>query len=135
MRALIYLRVSTDEQADKGLSIPAQKDACLKYAELKQWQGDPEKDIYTDAGESAKTATRPALQELLSRCKKDKDVQMIIVHKIDRLARNVGDYAAIRTILKKHEIQIVSVVEPVDDTPTGHLLENIMASVAFKHPF
>jgi len=71
MKALIYLRVSTDEQADKGLSIPAQQEACLKYAELKQWQVDTEKDIYTDAGESAKTVNRPALQELLSRCKKD----------------------------------------------------------------
>ncbi len=130
MRALIYLRVSTDEQADRGLSIPAQQDACLKYAELKQWYVDQEKDIYIDAGESAKTVNRPALQELLSRCKKDREVNMIIVHKIDRLARNVGDYAAIRTILKKHEVQLASVVEPVDDSPTGHLLENIMASVA-----
>src|SRR3972149_303600 len=113
MRALIYLRVSTDEQADKGLSLPAQKDACLKYAELKQWQVDLEKDIYTDAGESARSANRPALQEMLSRCKKDKDVNIIIVHKLDRLARNVGDHAAIKTILRKHEIQLFSVVEPV----------------------
>ncbi len=130
MRALIYLRVSTDEQADKGLSIPAQQDACLKYAEMKQWQVDPQKDIYTDAGESARSANRPALQELLSRCKKDKEVNTIIVHKLDRLARNVGDHAAIKTILRKHEIQLFSVVEPVDGSPTGELLENIMASVA-----
>jgi site-specific DNA recombinase len=130
MRCLIYLRVSTDEQADKGLSIPAQREACLKFAELKQWEINPEKDIYVDAGESARSANRPALQEMLSRCKKDKNVDIIIVHKIDRLARNVGDHAAIRTILKKHDVQLVSVVEPVDDSPTGHLLENIMASVA-----
>ncbi|MDD5147719.1 MAG: recombinase family protein [Candidatus Daviesbacteria bacterium] len=107
MRALIYLRVSTDEQADKGLSIPAQKEACLKYAEVKQWEVDQEKDVYIDAGESARSANRPALQEMLSRCKKDKNVEMIIVHKIDRLARNVGDHAAIRTILKKHDVQLV----------------------------
>lgn len=130
MRALVYLRVSTDEQADKGLSIPAQQEACLRYAELKQWQVNKEKDIFIDAGESARSANRPALQDMLSRCKKDKDIKIIIVHKLDRLARNVGDHAAIKTILRKYDIQLNSVVEPVDGSPTGELLENIMASVA-----
>lgn len=126
----MYLRVSTDEQADKGLSIPAQKEACLDYAKLKEWFIDSKKDIYIDAGESARTSNRPALQNLLSRCKKDKSIKAILVHKLDRLARNVGDHAAIKNILQKYDIKLHSVVEPVDDTPTGALLENIMASVA-----
>jgi site-specific DNA recombinase len=130
MRALIYVRVSTDEQADKGLSLPAQEEACLEYIKLKHLTIDPKKDVYIDAGESAKTANRPALQEMLSRCKKDKEVKVVLVHKLDRLARNVGDHAAIKTILRKFDIQLCSVVEPVDDSPTGALLENIMASVA-----
>ncbi len=130
MRALIYVRVSTDEQADKGLSLPAQQEACLEYIKIKHWTIDPKKDIFVDAGESARTANRPALQEMLSRCKKDKEVNVVLVHKLDRLARNVADHAAIRGILRKYDIQLCSVVEPVDDSPTGALLENIMASVA-----
>ena len=82
MRALIYVRVSTDEQADKGLSLPAQEEACLEYIKLKHLTIDPKKDVYIDAGESAKTANRPALQEMLSRCKKDKEVKVVLVHKL-----------------------------------------------------
>ena len=130
MRALIYVRVSTDEQADKGLSLPAQQEACMEYIKLKGWTIDPKKNVYIDAGESARTAKRPALQEMLSRCKKDKQVKVVLVHKLDRLARNVGDHAAIKAILRKYDIVLCSVVEPIDDSPTGALLENIMASVA-----
>lgn len=62
MRALIYLRVSTDKQAEKGLSIPTQQDRCLHYARENGFEVDLETDIYVDRGESARTANRPQLQ-------------------------------------------------------------------------
>jgi len=68
MRAYIYLRVSSTQQVEKdlteeGYSIPAQREACLRLLEQKGWEFAGE---YVDAGESARSADRPALQRLLS---------------------------------------------------------------------
>lgn len=52
MNALIYLRVSTDKQAEKGLSIPAQRETCLEYAKRKGYEVVGE---FKDEGESART--------------------------------------------------------------------------------
>ena len=69
MDAVIYLRVSTKEQAAKdetseGYSIPAQRDACLRYIGEKGWNVA---DEFVDAGESARTADRPMLKAMLRR--------------------------------------------------------------------
>ena len=64
MNCIIYLRVSTKEQAEGGYSIPAQREACIKYVQEK---GSKLLDEYADRGESAKSAHRPQLQEMLSR--------------------------------------------------------------------
>ena len=96
-RAAIYLRVSTAAQATRGrepegYSIPAQREACqAKAAELDaEVVGE-----YTDRGESAKTADRPQLKELLARLEEKRDLDYVIVHKVDRLARNRYDDATI----------------------------------------
>ncbi|MDO8785027.1 MAG: recombinase family protein, partial [Syntrophales bacterium] len=72
MNCVIYLRVSTKEQAEKadskeGYSIPAQRDACVKYIKEKGWELI---DEYLDRGESARSAARPQLQEMLGRITK-----------------------------------------------------------------
>lgn len=86
--AVVYLRVSTEEQARvggsaEGYSIPSQRDAC--YAKAKQL-GLTVVGEYVDAGYSAKSANRPELQ--LLRELRELKVGFVIVHKIDRLARN-----------------------------------------------
>ena len=117
MNCLIYLRVSTKEQAQtdekEGYSIPAQREACLKYIREKGWNFV---DEYVDRGESARSADRPQLQEMLSRVKKERSIDMVIVHKIDRLARNMEDHVAIKAILKRADASLMSVVENIEDT-------------------
>src|SRR5437867_1163391 len=94
-RAVIYLRVSTTDQANtdrdvEGFSIPAQREACFRKAsEL----GAEVVDEYLDRGESGRSADRPALQLMLGRIRQLGDVDYVIVHKIDRLARNRADDA------------------------------------------
>ena len=127
MNCIIYLRVSTKEQAEGGYSIPAQREACIKYVQEKGWKL---LDEYADRGESAKSAHRPQLQEMLSRIKKQKDVQAVVVHKIDRLARNMEDHVAIKAILRRYEVILVSVVENIEDTASGRLVEGIHALMA-----
>ena len=131
MNCLIYLRVSTKEQAQtdekEGYSIPAQREACLKYIREKGWNFV---DEYVDRGESARSADRPQLQEMLSRVKKERSIDMVIVHKIDRLARNMEDHVAIKAILKRADASLMSVVENIEDTASGRLIEGIHALMA-----
>ncbi len=125
--ALIYLRVSTDRQAERGLSIPAQREACFGYAQRHDFEVVGE---YVDEGESARSADRPQLQEMLTRCKKDPGIDAVIVHKIDRFARNTHDHAIIKHILKQNDIILQSVTENIDGSPEGEVMEGMMAVLA-----
>ncbi len=89
-------------------------------------------DEYVDAGESAKSAHRPQLQKMLRELK-TKHVDYVIVHKIDRLARNRADDVEINALIAKAGAKLISVAEPVDETPAGKLLYNMMADVAQYH--
>src|ERR1700726_2490559 len=66
MNCLIYARVSTDRQADKELSIPAQLHACRQYAQQRNWIII---DETIEPGISARTADRPGLRALLGKCR------------------------------------------------------------------
>jgi len=128
MKCVLYARVSTDKQAEKELSIPAQLRAMREYADRRGWSVVAE---YIEPGASAKTTNRPALQQLLNDVRTSAEpINAIIVHKIDRLARNVYDHATIRAMLKRQSIALASVVENVDESVSGQLVENIMASIA-----
>jgi len=127
VNCLLYARVSTDKQAQKELSIPAQLDAMREHARRNDWKVVAN---FIDRGESAKTANRPELKRLIAHCKEQKGIDVVLVHKIDRLARNLIDYATIKAVLKQKGIRLVSVSEPFDDKSIGHLLENIIASIS-----
>lgn len=134
MKVAIYLRVSTLDQATKGntnrdgFSIPAQREACRRKADNLKATVVRE---YIDRGESARSTTsRPALQRLLADLCQMKNFDYVIVHKIDRLARNLHDDVMIGLAIKKGGAQLVSVTENIDETPSGQLLHGIMASIA-----
>lgn len=129
-RALIYLRVSTDRQAQKGIALPTQEERCLAHAMEEGYLVDPKKDIYVDGGESARTMDRPALMDLLTRCKEDKDVKAVIVYDVSRLARNRLDFALIKQTLRKAGVSLVSATEPIDESPEGQMLEGVLSTVA-----
>ncbi len=130
--AVIYLRVSTKEQAEsggetEGYSIPAQREACKRQAkELNAIVVDE----YVDRGESARSANRPELQRLLEDIKHRPNIRYVIVHKIDRLARTREDDIAINVALRKADVQLVSCTERIDDSPSGVLLYGMMAELA-----
>lgn len=130
MNCLLYARASTDKQAQKDMSIPAQIDAMRDYVKRNGWKVAGN---FVDEGESARTANRPELKKLIQYCRENKGIDAVIVHKIDRLARNLIDYATIKAILKQKGIRLISVSEPFDDNPVGHLLENIIASISERY--
>lgn len=130
-RALIYLRVSTKEQAttggeSEGYSIPAQREACLREARS---LGAEVIEEFIDAGESARSADRRDLQRMLAFVQ-DHPVDLLVVHKIDRLARNRADDVEISLALKAAGVQLVSCTENIDDTPSGALMHAIMSGIA-----
>jgi len=130
-RAIIYLRVSTKEQAEmggeaEGYSIPAQRAACSRKAES---LGAVVEEEFVDRGESAKTANRPELMNML-RHLRENPVQYVIVHKVDRLARSRADDVVITMAIKKSGATLVSCSENIDETPSGLLLHGIMSSIA-----
>jgi site-specific DNA recombinase len=132
VRCVIYLRVSTKEQAENGLgeegfSIPAQREACVRHI---RDHGFDLVDEFSDRGESARSADRPQLQAMLARIAEDSDVDAVVVHKIDRLARNLEDHVAIRALFRKRGVALVSVTENIEETASGRLVEGIHALMA-----
>jgi len=129
--AVSYLRVSTREQAYRGgeregFSIPAQREANKhKAASL----GAIVVKEFVDRGASAKTANRPELQGMLEYVAEN-PVDYVIVHKVDRLARNRADDVEINQALEKAGVRLVSTTESIDETPSGMLLHGIMSSIA-----
>jgi DNA invertase Pin-like site-specific DNA recombinase len=123
-----YLRVSTEEQATSGLGLEAQRDTIQRYADSHGW------DVvwYEDAGASAKSLDRPALQAALTRLyPKKRDVDGLLVAKLDRLSRSVHDFSGLLKLANARRWSVVAIDLGVDtSTPTGKLVANVMMSVA-----
>ena len=112
MRAVIYARVSTEEQAKHNFSLESQVDLSRKWVEDHHFKLACEPFI--DAGESAKTMNRKALVRLLEYCRTHKGkVDAVLIYKIDRIARNMADHVAIRSLLSQYGVRIYSVTEPI----------------------
>ncbi len=131
-RAVSYLRVSTREQAERGgreegFSIPAQRDANKKKT---QSLGAFIVKEFADKGESGTSMNRPALKAMIAYLKVTPDIDYVIVHKVDRLARNRADDVAISQLLDELGIRMISTSENIDQTPSGLLMHGIMSSIA-----
>jgi len=126
-QAVIYVRVSSREQAEGGYSIEAQLEACRRFAGDQGWIIE---DEFTELGESGRTDNRPAFKAVMAMLDEHGHITHLVVHKIDRLARNLADYAAIKARMKKLGIRLVSVSEGFEETPSGRLVEGIMATIA-----
>ena len=111
-KVAIYVRVSTEEQAKEGLSIDAQIDKCRSFCNARDWEVFK---VYRDAGFSAGSLNRPAL-ELLLRDAQEKKFNVILVYKIDRFSRKLRDLIMVLDDLKEKEINFTSVTEQIDTT-------------------
>ena len=129
LRAGLYERVSTTEQAMKGYSIEAQKDSLEEYCKNNNIKIV---DHYTDEGISGSKSPlkRPQLKRLLEDVEAGK-IDIIIFTKLDRWFRNVQEYFKVQEILEKHNVTWKTIFEEYNtDTADGRLKVNIMLSVA-----
>lgn len=127
MKAIGYIRVSTDKQADFGVSLEAQAEKVRAMAVV---QGAELMEVITDAGESAKSLDRPGIGRLLSLVEA-RAVGSVIVAKLDRLTRSVKDLADLLERFQRRGVSLISVAESLDTgTAAGRLVLNIMVSVS-----
>jgi DNA invertase Pin-like site-specific DNA recombinase len=121
-----YLRVSTIGQSEKDLSIASQERLIQEYAERHGYQL---LRFYRDEGESALSSNRPGFLEMVAATKQAAPFEKILVWKFSRFARNREDSIVFKAMLRRRCIEVVSISEPVDDTPTGKLLEGILETI------
>jgi len=127
MRAVGYVRVSTDKQAERGVSLEAQAEKVRAMALV---QGAELVDLIVDGGESAKSLERPGMTRLLALVD-SRAVDAVIVAKLDRLTRSVKDLAELLERLQRRGVALVSVAESLDTaSAAGRLVLNIMTAVS-----
>ena len=127
MNAVIYTRVSTGQQVERGSSLPSQEAACREFAAR---HGYDVLDVYQDEGESARTADRPAFQEMIWKAKQpDCPFQVILCYENSRFARSREDAILYKTLLRKKGVTLTFIKQEFDDTPAGRLLEGIIEVV------
>lgn len=127
MRAIGYVRVSTSQQADRGVSLEAQ---VAKIQAMAAVQSAELGEIIHDAGESAKNLRRPGMERLLSLVDSGA-IDAVIIAKLDRITRSVRDLALLLERFAKRKVSLVSVAESLDTgSAAGRLVLNVMASVS-----
>jgi DNA invertase Pin-like site-specific DNA recombinase len=132
MRCAVYTRKSTEERLDlRYNSLEAQKDACRAYVDSQRHLGWRviEADL-DDGGYSGGSLERPALQQLLELVKAGA-IDVVVVHKVDRLSRSLSDFARLAELFDKHRVSFVSVTQQLDtSTAMGRLSMNVLLSFA-----
>ncbi len=126
----LYIRVSTDAQAEEGYSLDAQRDKLLAYCHAHGWNVCPD-HIYTDAGISGtSTDGRIALGAMLAAARAG-EITRVVAIKLDRIARNVRDFLGIVTELDEAGCGLVLMAESFDTgTPTGKFALTMFAAMA-----
>lgn len=119
--AYAYARYSSDQQREESIDaqLRAIREYCIRH----------DIDIVKEFVDEAKSATsdkRPAFQEMF----KDLSVDFIVVHKLDRFSRDRYDAAYYRRLIKKAGARLVSVLEPLDDSPESIIMESLLTGMA-----
>ena len=122
-RAAAYARYSSDRQSD--ISIEAQLEEIEQYCRRKNYVIV---ERYIDRAESAKTADRPAFQQMIKDAKEGK-FDVIVAHKRDRLFRSRYDAVIYEAELEKYGVSIETVLEPTTGNLSDILIKGVMDAV------
>ena len=124
-RAVAYARFSSNNQREE--SIDAKLRAISDYCERENIQLV---DIYSDEAQSAKSDNRDDFKSMTEAIFKGKyDIDAVLVHKFNRFARNKYDSALYKKRLRDIGIKVVSVTQPIDDSPEGRILESMIEAM------
>ena len=123
----IYIRVSTEDQAREGFSLPEQEKRLREFCDFKRYKLFK---VYKDAGISAKSDKRPAYQEMLKDMKEGK-INVIVAFKLDRLTRSVYDVEKLMKQVNDSECEIDCLADESNTvTSNGRMIMRIITSVS-----
>ena len=132
LKIAMYRRVSTQEQAEGGQSIDAQKERIEKFLTFDTTFENMNYEIedFCDSGYSGKDLNRPAIQKLLLNIKNN-EIDYIVVIKLDRISRNLPEMYDMMELFNKHDIGFISINEKIDTkTAHGRFFIGILASLS-----
>jgi len=122
-----YVRVSTEEQAESGAGMEAQRQAIRSAARDRGWELVA---LFDDAGLSAATLVRPGLTAALSAVESGQAAALVVA-KLDRLSRSLVDFAGLMERSRRRGWALVALDLGVDTTtPAGEMVANVMATFA-----
>ena len=124
----LYLRVSTEDQAREGFSLPEQKERLETFCKFKSYEIV---DYYEDAGISAKTGNYRPEFERLKEDIKSKRINTIIALKLDRITRSIFDWEKLMTFLDENDAYIDCANDEINTTnANGKMISRILTSVS-----
>jgi len=128
MKAIGYIRVSTEEQARDGISLDMQRAKISAYAQLEELELI---DVIEDAGISGCSIKgRPGIQEVLSLVR-NRRINCVVIYKLDRLARNTSEALDIARLCDSNDISLHSITERLDTkSAIGRFFFTLLASLA-----
>ena len=132
LRCAIYTRKSTEHNLDLEFnSLDAQREACEAYIKSQAHEGwRLIRDRYDDGAFSGASLDRPALQRLINEVRAGR-IDIIVVYKVDRLTRSLGDFAKLVELFDQHKVSFVSVTQSFNTTSSmGRLTLNVLLSFA-----
>ena len=125
IKAAIYTRVSTEDQAKEGFSLDAQLDKLISYCKARDWIVGGE---YIDDGYSGRNVKRPAYTKMMEEMD---NWNVLLVIKMDRIHRNSKNFMMMMEYLKKHNKEFVSMTESLDtSTAMGRFVMDIIQRIA-----
>lgn len=125
--AVLYVRVSTDEQANGSQNLINQEQRCRDFCKR---EGLPVLAVFVDPGESARSVDRPEFQKMLAFCKKNRhEIGCVVVQDLSRFARNLMDQVQTTSDLMRVGVSVRSTYESnIDETAAGTLSANIFGT-------
>ena len=132
LRCAIYTRKSTEEGLDQDFnSLDAQRESAQAFIKSQQregWKLIPSR--YNDGGFTGANMERPALARLLDAVRA-REIDCVVVYKVDRLSRSLLDFARIMSLFDEHEVSFVSVTQQFNTSSSlGRLTLHILLSFA-----
>src|ERR1700675_3242386 len=132
LRCAIYTRKSTEEGLDQEFnSLDAQREAAETFIQSQRREGVlPLPGCYDDGGFTGANMDRPALERLVQAVEA-RELDCVVVYKVDRLSRSLLDFTRMLSIFEKHQVSFVAVTQQFNtSTSLGRLTLNILLSFA-----
>ena len=127
LHCLIYVRVSSQKQADEGHGLDGQEQACREYADR---HGMEVIKVFREEGVSGGDFNRPALQAMFAFIESHGDIGMVLFEDVNRIARGIDVHVQVLAHLKKLNVKFQTVNQPIEDTHIGKFIVNSLASIA-----